>query len=108
MKRISNLSFYGICGYSTIILLILGAFADSLSVIFLMLAPITMMFWLLGQCAHVQEAKPAAVIQKVEKVNEVKEIIIYHDPKPISGWLENAFGNLLLQVYESEIINIKA
>ena len=108
MKRISKLSFYDICGYSTIILLILGAFVNSLSVIFLMLAPITMMFWLLGQCAPVQETKPAAVIQKVEKVDEVKEIILYHDPKPVSGWLENVFGNVLLQVCESEIIKIKA
>lgn len=108
MKRISKLSFFDICGYGTIVLLILGAFVDSLSVIFLMLAPITMMFWFLGQCAPVQETKPAAAIQKVEKIDEVKEIVLYHDPKPVSGWLENAFGNLLLQVCESEIIKIKA
>jgi hypothetical protein len=108
MKKISELSFYDICGYGTIVLLILGAFVDSLSVIFLMLSPITMMFWILGQCAPVQETKPAAAIQKVEKNNEVKEIVLYHDTKPVSGWLENAFGNLLLQVCESEIIKIKA
>lgn len=108
MKRISKLSFFDICGYGTIVLLILGAFVDSLSVIFLMLAPITLMFWFLGQCAPVQEAKPAAVLQKAETVEEVKEIVLYHDPKPISGWLENAFGNVLLQVCESEMIKFKA
>lgn len=108
MKRISRLSFYDICGYGTIVLLILGAFVDSLSVIFLMLVPITMMFWFLGQCAPVQETKPAAALQKAESVEEVKEIILYQESKPISGWLENVFGNLLLQVCESEMIKFKA
>lgn len=108
MKRISRLSFYDICGYSTIVLLILGAFAESLSVIFLMPVPITMMIWFLGQCAPVQETKPAAALQKAESVEEVKEIILYQESKPISGWLENAFGNLLLQVCESEMIKFKA
>lgn len=108
MKRISRLSFCDVCGYGTIVLLILGAFADSLSVIFLMPVPITMMIWAFGQCAPVQETKHAAAIQKAEKVDEVKEIILYHDPKPVSGWLEDAFGNLLMQICESETIKINA
>lgn len=108
MKKISKLSFFDICGYGTIILLILSAFVDSLSVIFMMIIPITTMFWFLGQCAPAQETKPAAAIQKVEKVDEVKEFILYHDPKPVSGWIENAFGYVLQQVYESEIIKTKA
>ena len=108
MKRISKLSFYDICGYSTIILLILGVFVESLSVIFLMFTPITMMFWFLGQCAPVQETKPAAVIQKVEKVDEVKEIVLYHDTKPVSGWLEKIFSHILIQINESEIAKSNA
>lgn len=105
MKRIS---FYDICGYVTVILLILGAFADSLSVFFLMPVPITMLFWAFGQCTPVQETKPAAALQKAESVEELKEIILYQESKPISGWLENVFGNLLLQVCESEMIKFKA
>lgn len=108
MKRISKLSFFQICGFGTIILLVLGAFADSLSVIFLMPVPITMMIWAFGQCVPVQETRPATAIQKAEKVDEVKEIILYHDPKPVSGWLEDAFGNLLMQICESETIKINA